>query len=138
MRRLGATLVNPILFVFSILVVLLLTIGLSPLIAYFDLDRKTVFITSDVLMLVITLFIQLIFMYVYRQTVGKKLMKIRVVNYYSKQQVSFIRYVFREIFEVIGVQLIFIYLINIVMIFVNKEKRTLTDFLFSTIVVKDK
>lgn len=84
-------------------------------------------------------FLQLVFMYKFRQTIGKKIMGIRVVNYHSKQPISFLRYLMRELFDLtIFIVLIFPLAINIIMFLKHKEKRTFTDLIFSTVVVKDK
>lgn len=78
---------------------------------------------------------QLYFMKTYRQTLGKYCLNIRVLDYATYQPVSFGKYVVREILDLI-LQLTGLNLISVIVVFVSRERRSLTDAIMSTIVVK--
>ena len=78
---------------------------------------------------------QLYFMKTYRQTLGKYWLNIRVLDYATYQPVSFGKYVVREILDFI-LQLTGLSLISVIIVFVSSERRSLTDAIMSTIVVK--
>ncbi len=78
---------------------------------------------------------QLYFMKTYRQTLGKYWLNIRVLDYATHQPVSFGKYVVREILDFI-LQLTGLSLISVIIVFVSSERRSLTDAIMSTIVVK--
>ncbi len=78
---------------------------------------------------------QLYFMKTYRQTLGKYWLNIRVLDYSTNQPVSFGKYVVREILDLI-LQLTGLNLISVIVVFVSRERRSLTDAIMSTIVVK--
>ena len=78
---------------------------------------------------------QLYFMKTYRQTLGKYWLNIRVLDYSTNQPVSFGKYVVREILDLI-LQLTGLNLISVIVVFVSCERRSLTDAIMSTIVVK--
>ncbi|OOS01998.1 RDD family protein [Canicola haemoglobinophilus] len=71
-----------------------------------------------------------------KQTLGKKLLNLQVIDYATQQPLTFGRYMLRElvenIFSVTGI----LTLISAVVAFVSKERRSLTDAVMSTIVVK--
>lgn len=79
--------------------------------------------------------IQIFYMYKYKQTLGKKWCGLIVVDYATSHSLGFGRYILREIVELIGGQF-GLGLINAICAFINKERRTLTDMIFSTIVIK--
>ncbi|TCP93461.1 putative RDD family membrane protein YckC [Cricetibacter osteomyelitidis] len=83
--------------------------------------------------------IQLYYMEKYRQTIGKRIMGIRVIKW-TGEDISFGVYFARELVEGIGYSIlgIILLLVNLVMLFVQKEKRTLTDSVFGTMVVDAK
>lgn len=79
--------------------------------------------------------IQIFCMYKYKQTVGKKWCSLMVVDYTTSRSLGIGRYILREVVELIGGQL-GLGLINAICAFINKERRTVTDIMFSTIVIK--
>lgn len=81
--------------------------------------------------------IQLFYMYKYKQTLGKKWCGLIVVDYATSHSLGISRYILREIVELIGGQL-GLGLVNAICAFINKERRTVTDIIFSTIVIKVK
>lgn len=85
--------------------------------------------------LVLYIALQLYFMKTYRQTLGKYWLNIRVLDYATNQPVSFGKYVVREILDFI-LNLTGLILISVIVVFVSRERRSLTDAIMSTIVVK--
>lgn len=85
--------------------------------------------------LVLYIALQLYFMKTYRQTLGKYWLNIRVLDYATNQPVSFGKYVVREILDFI-LNLTGLILISVIVVFVSRERRSLTDAVMSTIVVK--
>ncbi len=71
----------------------------------------------------------------YGQTLGKKLLNLQVVNWGDYQEMAFSRYVLREFTDIIfGIFSIPI-IISAIMVFLNKERRSLADSIFSTLVI---
>lgn len=81
--------------------------------------------------------IQIFYMHKYKQTLGKKCCGLMVVDYTTSRSLSTGRYILREVVELIAGQL-GLGLINAICAFINKERRTVTDMIFSTIVIKIK
>lgn len=78
--------------------------------------------------------VQIYFIHKYKRTLGKKLTNLLVVDYMTSQPLGTGRYILREFVEMIGGQF-GLGLINAICAFINKERRTITDMLFSTIVI---
>lgn len=82
---------------------------------------------------------QLCWMYKYRQTWAKQLFGMQVVDRETKQPLSFGRYLSREVVECLFLFVIsIVLLINVIMLLANKDRRTLSDLLFSTCVIEKK
>lgn len=91
-------------------------------------------------LLLAAIVMQLVFIHLYAQTIGKRIMKIRVVRASSGEQCDSARYIFLRTLAVHFIGLIPIVgslfsLINVLMIFAN-DRRCLHDHLADTIVVK--
>ncbi|WP_049752186.1 RDD family protein [Actinobacillus succinogenes] len=79
--------------------------------------------------------LQIWYMKNYQQTLGKRLLDLKVIDYVTHRPLSLDRYIFRECIEcVFGVFSITIF--SAACAFINKERRSLIDLMFSTVVVK--
>lgn len=86
--------------------------------------------------LVLYVILQLYVMKTYGQTLGKRWLNIRVLDYMTNRPLSFGRYVIREFLD-FGLNTSGLVIINAIVAFVNQERRSFTDIIMSTIVVKN-
>ena len=86
--------------------------------------------------LVLYVILQLYVMKTYRQTLGKRWLNIRVLDYMTNRPLSFGRYVIREFLD-FGLNASGLVIINAIVAFVNQQRRSFTDIIMSTIVVKN-
>lgn len=83
--------------------------------------------------------LQIYTMLKYQKTISKKILGIQVVDWETRQALSFKRYFAREMVEwLFSLFIPIIPLINLIMLFANKERRTLSDILFTTCVIEKK
>lgn len=79
--------------------------------------------------------LQIRYMKNYQQTIGKRLLDLKVIDYATHQPLPLDRYIFRECIEcVFGVCSVTVF--SAICAFINKERRSLIDLMFSTVVVK--
>ncbi|WP_439258373.1 RDD family protein [Lonepinella sp. BR2271] len=71
----------------------------------------------------------------YQQTLGKKWLGLKVVSYTTFEPISLGRYIAREVVEGIGGQLVALGLFDAICAFIRKDRRSVTDLMFSTIVI---
>ncbi|OOF69383.1 RDD family protein [Rodentibacter caecimuris] len=92
---------------------------------------------SSIILIFIYLAWQLYFIKKYRQTLAKRWLSLKVVDYQTRNSISLTKYILRELldytFSLFGVMII----ISAIAAFVNNEKRSLTDIIMSTIVVNE-
>ena len=86
--------------------------------------------------LVLYVILQLYVMKTYGQTLGKRWLNIRVLDYMTNRPLSFGRYVIREFLD-FGLNASGLVIINAIVAFVNQQRRSFTDIIMSTIVVKN-
>ena len=86
--------------------------------------------------LVLYVILQLYVMKTYGQTLGKCWLNIRVLDYITNRPLSFGRYVIREFLD-FGLNASGLVIINAIVAFVNQQRRSFTDIIMSTIVVKN-
>ena len=79
--------------------------------------------------------LQIWYMKTYQQTIGKRFLGIKVIDYTTYQPLPLDRYIFRECVEcVLGVLSLTIF--SAICAFINKERRSFVDLICSTVVVK--
>ena len=71
-----------------------------------------------------------------KQTLGKKLLKLQVINYTTKEPLELGRYILREFVENVFAFTGILALISVITAFVSDDKRSLVDLMMKTIVVK--
>ena len=81
---------------------------------------------------------QLYFMKTYGQTMAKRWLGLRVFNYHTNQPVEFGKYIGREIIDILLAWTSFLLIISGIVALVRDDRRSLTDLLAGTIVLKDK
>lgn len=80
---------------------------------------------------------QMYLMFTRRQTLGKWLIKIQVIDCRSHLPMSFMRYLGRECVEMLFYIFLFPFVvISLIMLFVDRDRRTLSDLFFSSYVVE--
>ncbi|PRM10000.1 RDD family protein [Haemophilus influenzae] len=80
---------------------------------------------------------QLYFMKTYGQTMAKRWLDLRVFNYHTNQPVEFGKYIGREIIDILLAWTSFLLIISGIVALVRDDRRSLTDLLAGTIVLKD-
>ena len=80
---------------------------------------------------------QLYFMKTYGQTMAKRWLGLRVFNYHTNQPVEFGKYIGREIIDILLAWTSFLLIIRGIVALVRDDRRSLTDLLAGTIVLKD-
>ena len=80
---------------------------------------------------------QLYFMKTYGQTMAKRWLGLRVFNYHTNQPVEFGKYIGREIIDILLAWTSFLLIISGIVALVRDDRRSLTDLLAGTIVLKD-
>ena len=80
---------------------------------------------------------QLYFMKTYGQTMAKRWLGLRVFNYHTHQPVEFGKYIGREIIDILLAWTSFLLIISGIVALVRDDRRSLTDLLAGTIVLKD-
>ena len=80
---------------------------------------------------------QLYFMKTYGQTIAKRWLGLRVFNYHTNQPVEFGKYIGREIIDILLAWTSFLLNISGIVALVRDDRRSLTDLLAGTIVLKD-
>ncbi len=80
---------------------------------------------------------QLYFMKTYGQTMAKRWLGLRVFNYHTNQPVEFGKYIGREIIDILLAWTSFLLIISGIVALVRDDRRSLTDLVASTIVLKD-
>ena len=80
---------------------------------------------------------QLYFMKTYGQTMAKRLLGLRVFNYHTNQPVEFGKYIGREIIDILLAWTSFLLIISGIVALVRDDRRSLTDLVAGTIVLKD-
>ena len=80
---------------------------------------------------------QLYFMKTYGQTMAKRWLGLRVFNYHTNQSVEFGKYIGREIIDILLAWTSFLLIISGIVALVRDDRRSLTDLVAGTIVLKD-
>ena len=80
---------------------------------------------------------QLYFMKTYGQTMAKRWLGLRVFNYHTNQPVEFGKYIGREIIDILLAWTSFLLIISGIVALVRDDRRSLTDLLAGTVVLKD-
>ncbi|OBX79778.1 RDD family protein [Haemophilus aegyptius] len=80
---------------------------------------------------------QLYFMKTYGQTMAKRWLGLCVFNYHTNQPVEFGKYIGREIIDILLAWTSFLLIISGIVALVRDDRRSLTDLLAGTIVLKD-
>ena len=80
---------------------------------------------------------QLYFMKTYGQTIAKRWLGLRVFNYHTNQPVEFGKYIGREIIDILSAWTSFLLIISGIVALVRDDRRSLTDLVAGTIVLKD-
>ena len=80
---------------------------------------------------------QLYFMKTYGQTMAKRWLGLRIFNYHTNQPVEFGKYIGREIIDILLAWTSFLLIISGIVALVRDDRRSLTDLLAGTIVLKD-
>ena len=80
---------------------------------------------------------QLYFMKTYGQTIAKRWLGLRVFNYHTNQPVEFGKYIGREIIDILLAWTSFLLIISGIVALVRDDRRSLTDLVAGTIVLKD-
>ena len=92
---------------------------------------------AGVLGTVVYIGFQLYFMKTYGQTMAKRWLGLRVFNYHTNQPVEFGKYIGREIIDILLAWTSFLLIISGIVALVRDDRRSLTDLLAGTIVLKD-
>ena len=80
---------------------------------------------------------QLYFMKTYGQTMAKRWLGLRVFNYHTNQPVEFGKSIGREIIDILLAWTSFLLIISGIVALVRDDRRSLTDLVAGTIVLKD-
>lgn len=80
---------------------------------------------------------QLYFMKTYGQTMAKRWLGLRVFNYHTNQPVEFGKYIGREIIDILLAWTSFLLIISGIVALVRDDRRSLTDLVAGTVVLKD-
>ena len=80
---------------------------------------------------------QLYFMKTYGQTMAKRWLGLRVFNYHTNHPVEFGKYIGREIIDILLAWTSFLLIISGIVALVRDDRRSLTDLVAGTIVLKD-
>lgn len=80
---------------------------------------------------------QLYFMKTYGQTMATRWLGLRVFNYHTNQPVEFGKYIGREIIDILLAWTSFLLIISGIVALVRDDRRSLTDLVAGTIVLKD-
>ena len=80
---------------------------------------------------------QLYFMKTYSQTMAKRWLGLRVFNYHTNQPAEFGKYIGREIIDILLAWTSFLLIISGIVALVRDDRRSLTDLVAGTIVLKD-
>ena len=80
---------------------------------------------------------QLYFMKTYGQTMAKRWLGLRVFNYHTNHPVEFGKYIGREIIDILLAWTSFLLIISGIVALVRDHRRSLTDLVAGTIVLKD-
>lgn len=80
--------------------------------------------------------LQLYYMKTYGQTLAKRWLGLRVVDYLSGTPVSYYKYIVREVIDTVFSYLGVIF-ISAIVAFVTRERRSLTDLIVDTIVISE-
>ena len=80
---------------------------------------------------------QLYFTKTYGQTMAKRWLGLRVFNYHTNQPAEFGKYIGREIIDILLAWTSFLLIISGIVALVRDDRRSLTDLLAGTIVLKD-
>ncbi|HHF6037258.1 TPA: RDD family protein [Haemophilus influenzae] len=80
---------------------------------------------------------QLYFMKTYGQTMAKRWLGLRVFNYHTNQPVELGKYIGREIIDILLAWTSFLLIISGIVTLVRDDRRSLTDLVAGTIVLKD-
>ena len=80
---------------------------------------------------------QLYFMKTYVQTMAKRWLGLRVFNYHTNQPAEFGKYIGREIIDILLAWTSFLLIISGIVALVRDDRRSLTDLLAGSIVLKD-
>ena len=80
---------------------------------------------------------QLYFMKTYGQTMAKRWLGLRVFNYHTNQPAECGKYIGREIIDILLAWTSFLLIISGIVALVRDDRRSLTDLLAGTIVLKD-
>ena len=80
---------------------------------------------------------QLYFMKTYGQTMAKRWLGLRVFNYHTNHPVEFGKYIGREIIDILLAWTSFLLIISGIVALVRDDRRSLTDLMAGTIVLKD-
>ena len=73
----------------------------------------------------------------YGQTMAKRWLDLRVFNYHTNQPVEFGKYIGREIIDILLAWTSFLLIISGIVALVRDDRRSLTDLVAGTIVLKD-
>ena len=80
---------------------------------------------------------QLYFMKTYGQTMAKRWLGLRVFNYHTNHPVEFGKYIGREIIDILLAWTSFLLIISGIVALVRDDRRSLTDLVAGTMVLKD-
>ena len=92
---------------------------------------------AGVLGTIVYVVFQLYFMKTYGQTMAKRWLGLRVFNYHTNHPVEFGKYIGREIIDILLAWTSFLLIISGIVALVRDDRRSLTDLVAGTIVLKD-
>ncbi|MCK3658945.1 hypothetical protein A4G18_09550 [Pasteurellaceae bacterium Pebbles2] len=136
LRRFAAALINIVMFN-ALLIILGFILGLSGSNEN-GIDEDGIASIAALFGIAVYVAIQLYFMAKHQQTLGKYWLKVKLVNYKTRQPLSFGRYLGREVLDMIFGALGLPMLISYGMILFSKERRSLSDLIVSSLLVSAK
>lgn len=81
--------------------------------------------------------LQVYFMKTYGQTIAKRWLGLRVFNFQTNQPVEFGKYIGREIIDILLAWTSFLLIVSGIVALVRDDRRSLTDLIVGTVVLKD-
>lgn len=92
---------------------------------------------TGLLCMLVYLALQIYFMKTYGQTIAKRWLGLRVYDFGTQQPITFGKYIGREIVDLLLAWTSFLLIISGIVALVRDDRRSLTDLIIGTVVLKD-